>query len=74
MEYPQAYIPVKNDPCCNILNKENRDRYELYLKEVQKLNGSVIFAGRLAEYKYCDMDQAALRALSLFEKEVIQKV
>jgi UDP-galactopyranose mutase len=62
-----------NDPYYPIPREENRARYELYLKEVQKLNGTVIFAGRLAEYKYYDMDQAALRALSLFEKEVVSK-
>lgn len=72
MEYPQAYVPGKNDPYYPIPREENRDRYELYLKESQKLNGSVIFAGRLAEYKYYDMDQAALRALGLFEKEISQ--
>ncbi len=71
MEYPQAYVPGKNDPYYPIPREENRERYELYLKEVEKLNGTVIFAGRLAEYKYYDMDQAALRALSLFEKEVV---
>ncbi|WP_017317894.1 UDP-galactopyranose mutase [Mastigocladopsis repens] len=70
MEYPQAYVPGKNDPYYPIPREENRERYDLYLKEVEKLNGTVIFAGRLAEYKYYDMDQAALRALSLFEKEV----
>ncbi|MEC4818806.1 MAG: UDP-galactopyranose mutase [Scytonema sp. PMC 1069.18] len=73
MEYPQAYLPGKNDPYYPIPREENRERYDLYLKEVQKLNGSVIFAGRLAEYKYYDMDQAALRALSLFEKEVARQ-
>ncbi|MEO1377457.1 MAG: UDP-galactopyranose mutase [Cyanobacteria bacterium J06635_10] len=70
MEYPQAYIPDQNDPYYPIPREENRKRYELYVKESQKLNGSVIFAGRLAEYKYYNMDQAALRALGLFEKEV----
>ncbi|MGB3653473.1 MAG: UDP-galactopyranose mutase [Rivularia sp. (in: cyanobacteria)] len=70
MEYPQAYIPEKNDPYYPIPREENRQLYELYVKESQKLNGSVIFAGRLAEYKYYNMDQAALRALGLFEKEV----
>ncbi|MBW4602438.1 MAG: UDP-galactopyranose mutase [Calothrix sp. FI2-JRJ7] len=70
MEYPQAYIPGVNDPYYPIPREENRERYDLYLKEAEKLNGSVIFVGRLAEYKYYDMDQAALRALSLFEKEV----
>ncbi len=72
MEYPQHYVPGKNDPYYPIPREDKRSRYELYLKEVQKLNGTVIFAGRLAEYKYYDMDQAALRALSLFEKEVVQ--
>jgi UDP-galactopyranose mutase len=71
-EYPQAYVPGLNDPYYPVPREENRARYELYLKEANKLNGSVIFAGRLAEYKYYDMDQAALRALSLFEKEVVQ--
>ncbi|MEM6404536.1 MAG: UDP-galactopyranose mutase, partial [Cyanobacteria bacterium P01_D01_bin.116] len=59
-----------NDPYYPIPRPENRKRYELYVKESQKLNGSVIFAGRLAEYKYYNMDQAALRALGLFEKQV----
>lgn len=70
MEYPQAYVPGVNDPYYPIPRDSNRERYDLYLKEAEKLNGSVIFVGRLAEYKYYDMDQAALRALSLFEKEV----
>ncbi len=69
-EYPQAYILGKNDPYYPIPREENRQLYDLYAKESQKLNGSVIFAGRLAEYKYYNMDQAALRALMLFEKEV----
>lgn len=73
MEYPQAYVPGKNDPYYPVPREENRQRYELYLKEAQKLQGTVIFAGRLAEYKYYDMDQAALRALSLFEKEVASR-
>jgi UDP-galactopyranose mutase len=72
-EYPQAYVPGLNDPYYPVPREENRTLYELYLKEASKLNGSVIFAGRLAEYKYYDMDQAALRALSLFEKEVQEK-
>ena len=71
MEYPQPYVTGKNDPYYPIPREENRERYDLYLKESQELKGTVIFAGRLAEYKYYDMDQAALRALSLFEKEVV---
>jgi UDP-galactopyranose mutase len=32
MEYPQAYVPGKNDPYYAILNEENRERLDLYLK------------------------------------------
>jgi UDP-galactopyranose mutase len=70
MEYPQAYVPGKNDPYYPILNEANRDRLNLYTKEVEKLKGTVLFAGRLGDYKYYDMDQAVVRALGLFEKIV----
>jgi UDP-galactopyranose mutase len=70
MEYPQAYVPGKNDPYYPIPREENRKLLDLYLKEVEKLNGTVIFVGRLAEYKYYDMDQAMVRALGVFEKEI----
>lgn len=72
MEYPQAHVPGQNDPYYPILNEENRDRLNLYLKEVDKLNGTVLFAGRLADYKYYDMDHAVLRALGVFEKDIAQ--
>ncbi|MEM9905620.1 MAG: UDP-galactopyranose mutase [Cyanobacteria bacterium P01_D01_bin.44] len=68
MEYPEAYIPGKNDPYYPILNEKNRAQLALYQREAEKLNGSVLFAGRLGDYKYYDMDQAVVRALGLFEK------
>ncbi len=34
------------------------------------MNDKVIFAGRLADYKYYNMDQAVARALGVFEKQV----
>ncbi|MEO1670748.1 MAG: UDP-galactopyranose mutase, partial [Cyanobacteria bacterium J06631_2] len=69
-EYPQAYVAGKNDPYYPILNEVNRECLNLYLKEVEKLNGTVLFAGRLGDYKYYNMDQAVVRALGLFEKEI----
>ncbi len=72
-EFPQAYVIGRNDPYYPIPRVENRDRLSLYLKEAKKLNGSVLFAGRLAEYKYYNMDQAVTRALGLFEKEVAKQ-
>lgn len=72
-ELPKAYIPGHNDPYYPIPRAENRKRLSLYKKEVEKLNGSVVFVGRLADYKYYNMDQAVIRALGVFEKDVARQ-
>jgi UDP-galactopyranose mutase len=69
-EYPQPHWHGKNDPYYPIPQPANKERYEKYLAEAAKLNGTVLFAGRLADYKYYNMDQACARALKLFETEV----
>ncbi|HEX8618735.1 MAG TPA: UDP-galactopyranose mutase [Thermoanaerobaculia bacterium] len=70
VEYPQAYEWGKNEAYYPIPRDENRELYEKYAAEVTKLNGSVLFVGRLADYKYYNMDQAAARALKVFEDEI----
>lgn len=54
-EYPSA----EGEPCYVVISKENIEKRELYLREVEKLEktGKFIFVGRLAEYKYYNMDQ-----------------
>ena len=42
-------------------------------RKAHPLNGSVLLAGRLADYKYYNMDQAAARALKLFEDEIARR-
>ncbi|MFN4074074.1 MAG: UDP-galactopyranose mutase, partial [Thermus sp.] len=46
---------------------ENEGRLALYLKEAEKLK-TVLFAGRLGDYRYYNMDQAVARALKVFEQ------
>lgn len=70
LEYPEAYRRGRNEPYYPIPRPENRERYQLYLEEARKLQGRVLFAGRLADYKYYNMDQVVARALMLFEEEV----
>jgi len=72
-EYPQPYRHGENDPYYPIPQPSNKEHYDKYLAEVAKLNGTVLFAGRLADYKYYNMDQACARALKLFETEVAPK-
>lgn len=69
-EYPKPYKRdsiVKNTPYYPIPKDENRNMYNLYKLEVEKLR-DVYFIGRLAEYKYYDMDAVVDAALGLFDK------
>ena len=67
VEYPQRHVPGQTEPYYPIPREENKEQYNLYLQEVEKLNGTVLLAGRLADYKYYNMDQAVAHALKLFE-------
>lgn len=62
-EYPKA----KGDPYYPIPKKENHRLYEKYKKEAEKLK-KVIFVGRLAQYKYYNMDQVVEEGLNVFER------
>lgn len=48
---------------------QNPTLYALYKKEAAKLK-AVVFAGRLAEYRYYTMGQAVARALTLFQNKI----
>jgi UDP-galactopyranose mutase len=69
-EYPQPYQRNNNIPYYPIPKTECRELYKKYQQEADKLSERVIFAGRLADYQYYNMDQAVARALSLFERIV----
>ena len=67
-EYPcewkpgdEAYYPVNNE--------KNQSLYKKYA-ELAKSEPKVIFGGRLAEYKYYDMDKVIVSALNLAAKEL----
>jgi len=68
-EYPQEYIKNKNTPYYPIFTNDNQEKYNRYL-DYSKEFKNLILVGRLAEYKYYDMDDMVERALEVFEKEV----
>lgn len=72
-EFPQEYIRNTNEPYYPIPRKENDELYKKYLTEVEKIKDNVIFVGRLAEYKYYNMDQIVGVALMTFEKKIAGK-
>ena len=65
-EYPEEYVPKINIPFYPVLQNENLARYQKYQTEARKLK-NVVFVGRLAEYKYYNMDESVERALNVFE-------
>jgi UDP-galactopyranose mutase len=67
-EYPlaweegmDAYYPVNNE--------ENQERFRRYL-ELAEQERSLIFGGRLGDYRYYDMDDAIHAALELVKREL----
>ncbi len=54
------------DPYYPVPNKKNKDLYKKY-QEMATKERNVTFVGRLANYKYFNMDQAILNALEIFD-------
>ena len=68
-EFPQEYVHGKNEPYYPIQNDVNNHSYNKYKIESEKLK-DIYFVGRLADYKYYNMDQIVGVALMKFEKEI----
>ncbi|WNL12609.1 UDP-galactopyranose mutase [Aliarcobacter cryaerophilus] len=66
-EYPQEYVRNKNTPYYPIFTNENQNKYNQYLEYSKKFE-NLILVGRLAEYKYYDMDDIVKKALEVFEE------
>lgn len=62
-EYPQAYTR-DTDPMYPVNDDLNNQKYERY-KELADSQDKVLFGGRLAEYKYYDMDKVISSALNM---------
>jgi UDP-galactopyranose mutase len=69
-EFPEAHERGSNEPYYPIPRPDNHRLYSLYSEEADKLAGRVYFVGRLAEYRYYDMDQAIAHALALFDHTI----
>lgn len=64
-EYSKKFSS-NDEPYYPIENTENKLKHSLYMEEAQK-NKNLAVLGRLASYKYWDMDIAVKNALDLFE-------
>ena len=67
-EYPQA----EGDPYYPVPRPENAELYNKY-KKLADQTPNVHFVGRLATYKYYNMDQVVAQALTLYKKLTTDK-
>jgi UDP-galactopyranose mutase len=66
-EYPETFAKGKN-PYYPINDEKNAKLAASYLEKAQALEPKVYFLGRLATYKYCDMDDAIIETKKLFDR------
>lgn len=68
-EYPKAYDRHRDVPYYPIFTDENKARYSRYASLAERFEG-LYTIGRLAEYRYYDMDDVVLAALTFFEEKL----
>lgn len=66
-EYPIDYVVEKTDPYYPVNDEDNNIIYKKY-KELSNQEKNVYFGGRLAEYKYYNMDEVINSALNFVKK------
>lgn len=70
VEYPVAYnknASIGNEPYYPVLTAESKKTYEKYQKYAASFH-DLILCGRLADFKYYNMDQVILRAFEVYKK------
>ncbi len=64
-EYPQPYERGRNTPYYPIFTEDNKRMYEKYKAKAESIP-NLMMVGRLAEYRYYDMDDIVKRALDVY--------
>ena len=68
-EFPQKYFPGESTPYYPVFTDENAKRYDAYKKQASAIE-NLILVGRLAEFKYYDMDDVIERALEVYKTKI----
>lgn len=67
VEYPLKYEQGKNEPYYPVITEESKELYAKYQALADEISG-LYYCGRLADFKYYNMDQALARALDVANK------
>jgi UDP-galactopyranose mutase len=62
-ETPTQYVAGKTEPMYPVNDDENNAIYALYKQAAEEISDKYVMGGRLAEYKYYDMDKVIESAL-----------
>jgi UDP-galactopyranose mutase len=68
-EYPKSYDPKTDIAYYPVFTPDNMKLYLKYREEADKFK-NLLLVGRLAEYRYYDMDDVVKRALDVFEERI----
>lgn len=68
-EYPKDYNPKRDIPYYPFFDKTAREVYAKYQELAERFD-RLILVGRLAEYRYYDMDDVIKRSLEIFEERI----
>lgn len=71
IEYPRDHVPGITTPYYPVPRDANKLLYDRYQKLASEEAPHIVFAGRLADYQYYNMDQAIGRALAVFDKQIV---
>ncbi len=64
-EYPEAFVPGKNEPYYPVPGKDNEALHAKYVELAKERYPNMVFLGRLGDYRYYNMDQAVARAMDV---------
>lgn len=68
-EFPMPYEGTKNIPFYPMFDEKSKKEFSKYNETINNFK-NIIPIGRLAEYKYYDMDDAVENALKIFEEKI----
>lgn len=67
-EYPNTYEKnIQNEPYYPVLTQKSQETYKKYFDYAREFD-NLICCGRLADFKYYNMDQVVLRALDVYDE------
>jgi UDP-galactopyranose mutase len=68
-EYPEEYVPGKNDPYYPVPSPENEALHRRYVEAAAERFPNLRLLGRLGDYRYYNMDAAVARAITVYREE-----